>query len=99
MVWRRNAEIFAEIVPAVLAAVADPIFLVATNPLDVMTQIVTALAGRHGVAPQRRNLRGDRAGSAGCGSRSYLSCRDQSARRHDPDCDCPRWPAWCGAAT
>ena len=49
----RNAEIFAEIVPAVLAAVADPIFLVATNPLDVMTQIVTALAGRHGVAPQR----------------------------------------------
>jgi len=49
----RNAEIFAEIVPAVLAAVADPIFLVATNPLDVMTQIVTVLAGRHGVAPER----------------------------------------------
>jgi malate/lactate dehydrogenase len=41
----RNAEIFAEIVPAVLAAVADPILLVATNPLDVMTQIVTVLAG------------------------------------------------------
>jgi L-lactate dehydrogenase len=49
----RNAEIFAEIVPAVLAAVADPIFLVATNPLDVMTQIVTVLAGRHGLAPER----------------------------------------------
>jgi L-lactate dehydrogenase len=48
----RNAEIIAEIVPAVLAA-TDPIFLVATNPLDVMTQIVTALAGRHGVAPER----------------------------------------------
>ena len=48
-----NAEIFAKIVPAVLAAVADPIFLVATNPLDVMTQIVTVLAGRHGVAPER----------------------------------------------
>ena len=49
----RNAKIFAEIVPEVLAAVADPIFLVATNPLDVMTQIVTVLAGRHGVAPER----------------------------------------------
>src|SRR5271166_4144749 len=49
----RNAEIFAEIVPAVLAAASDPIFLVATNPVDVMTQIVTVLAGRHGVAPER----------------------------------------------
>ena len=48
----RNAEIFAEIVPAVLAAAPDPIFLVATNPVDVMTQIVTAIAGRRGV---RRN--------------------------------------------
>ena len=49
----RNAEIIAEIVPAVLAAVTDPIFLVATNPLDVMTQIVTVLAGRNGVASER----------------------------------------------
>jgi L-lactate dehydrogenase len=48
----RNAEIVAGIVPAVLA-VTDPIFLVATNPLDVMTQIVTELAGRIGVAPER----------------------------------------------
>ena len=49
----RNAEIFSEIVPAVLAAAADPIFLVATNPVDVMTQIVTAIAGRRGVASER----------------------------------------------
>jgi L-lactate dehydrogenase len=49
----RNAAIFAEIVPAVLAATSDPIFLVATNPVDVMTQIVTVLAGRHGVPPER----------------------------------------------
>ncbi len=48
----RNAEIFAEIVPAVLAA-RGPIFLVATNPVDVMTQIVTAIAGRGGVASER----------------------------------------------
>jgi L-lactate dehydrogenase len=49
----RNAEIFAELVPAVLAAKPDPIFLVATNPVDVMTQIVTAIAGRRGVASER----------------------------------------------
>ena len=49
----RNAEIFAEIVPAVVVAVRDPIFLVATNPVDVMTQIVTAIAGRGGVPPER----------------------------------------------
>ena len=45
----RNAEIFADIVPATLAAAKDPIFLVATNPVDVVTQIVTIIAGRHGV--------------------------------------------------
>ena len=49
----RNAEIFAEIVPAVLAAAPDSIFLVATNPVDVMTQIVTAIAGRGGVPSDR----------------------------------------------
>ncbi len=49
----RNAEIFAEIVPAVLAATPNPILLVATNPVDVMTQIVTAIAGRAGIAPER----------------------------------------------
>ena len=49
----RNAEIFAEIVPAVLAAAPNTIFLVASNPVDIMTQIVTALAGRHRVAPER----------------------------------------------
>ena len=36
-----------------LAAAPDPIFLVATNPVDVMTQIVTAIAGRRGVASER----------------------------------------------
>ena len=49
----RNAEIFAAIVPSVLAAAPDTIFLVASNPVDVMTQIVTVLAGRHGVPPER----------------------------------------------
>ena len=49
----RNAEIFADIVPAVLAAAKDPIFLVATNPVDVVTQIVTVIANRYGVPPER----------------------------------------------
>jgi L-lactate dehydrogenase len=49
----RNAEIFAEIVPAVLAAAPDTIFLVASNPVDIITWIVTVLASRHGVAPKR----------------------------------------------
>ena len=49
----RNAEIFADIVPAVLAAAKDPIFLVATNPVDVVTQIVTVIASRYGVPPER----------------------------------------------
>ncbi len=49
----RNAEIFAAIVPAVLAAAPDTIFLVATNPADIMTRIVTVLAARHGIGPER----------------------------------------------
>lgn len=49
----RNAEIFAAIVPAVLAAAPETVFLVASNPVDIMTQIVTVLAAQHGVAPER----------------------------------------------
>jgi len=49
----RNATIFAKIVPSVLAAAPDTIILVASNPVDVMTQIVTVLAGRLGVPPRR----------------------------------------------
>jgi len=49
----RNAQIFAEIVPAVMAAAPDTIFLVASNPVDIITWIATVLASRHGVAPER----------------------------------------------
>jgi len=41
----RNAEVFAEIVPRVLAAAPEAILLVATNPVDVMTQIATRVSG------------------------------------------------------
>ncbi len=49
----RNAAIFAEIVPAVLAAAPGTIFLVASNPVDIMTQIVSVIAARHGVPAER----------------------------------------------
>jgi L-lactate dehydrogenase len=40
-------------VPPVLAAAPDTIFLVASNPCDIITHIVTVLAGRRGVPPER----------------------------------------------
>ncbi len=49
----RNAAILATIVPPVLAAAPDTIFLVASNPCDIITHIVTVLAGRRGVPPER----------------------------------------------
>ena len=49
----RNAAIFAAIVPAALAASPEAVFLVATNPVDIMTQITTGLLARHGVPPER----------------------------------------------
>ncbi|QJE72021.1 L-lactate dehydrogenase [Aerophototrophica crusticola] len=45
----RNAAIFGEIIPQVLDASPDAVFLVATNPVDVMTQVSAAIAAKHGV--------------------------------------------------
>lgn len=41
----RNAAVFAEIIPQVMRYADDPVLLVATNPLDVMTQVATRLSG------------------------------------------------------
>lgn len=49
----RNAEIFSGIIPEVLKATPDAVFLVATNPVDVMTQICATIASTHGVPPCR----------------------------------------------
>ena len=49
----RNAEILASIVQAVLTAAPGTILLVASNPVDIITQIVTVLAARYGVPPER----------------------------------------------
>jgi L-lactate dehydrogenase len=46
----RNADVFGQILPQVLAAVPDAILLVATNPVDVMTQVATRISG---LAPER----------------------------------------------
>jgi L-lactate dehydrogenase len=43
---RRNAAVFAEVVPQVLAHAPDAVLVVATNPVDVMTH----LAARHAAA-------------------------------------------------
>lgn len=41
----RNAAIFQQVVPRVLAAAPDAILLVATNPVDVITTLVTRMSG------------------------------------------------------
>ncbi|MEC4721729.1 L-lactate dehydrogenase [Noviherbaspirillum sp. CPCC 100848] len=41
----RNVAVFADIVPQVMRHAADAVLLVATNPLDVMTQVATRLSG------------------------------------------------------
>ena len=42
---RRNVAVFAEIVPRIMEYAATAILLVATNPLDVMTQVACTLSG------------------------------------------------------
>lgn len=41
----RNAAVFAEIVPRAVEAAPEAVLLVATNPVDTMTQIATQLSG------------------------------------------------------
>jgi len=41
----RNAAVFADIIPRALAAAPDAVLLVATNPVDVMTQVATRISG------------------------------------------------------
>lgn len=41
----RNAKVFGAIIPAVLEAAPEAILLIATNPLDVMTEIAAKISG------------------------------------------------------
>ena len=49
----RNAAIFQELVPQVLAHAPEAILVVATNPVDVMTHLAARYAARHGVPETR----------------------------------------------
>jgi L-lactate dehydrogenase len=44
---RRNAEVFAEVVPQVLANAPEAVLIVATNPVDVMTHVAARYARAH----------------------------------------------------
>jgi L-lactate dehydrogenase len=49
----RNASIFREVVPSVLAYAPQAVLVVATNPLDVMTHLAARYATKHGVPSSR----------------------------------------------
>jgi L-lactate dehydrogenase len=46
---RRNAQVFREVVPQVLASAPDAVLVVATNPVDVTTHLVARLAAKVGI--------------------------------------------------
>jgi L-lactate dehydrogenase len=50
---RRNAEVFAEVVPQVLAHAPDAVLVVASNPVDVMTHLAARYAASCGVPAGR----------------------------------------------
>ncbi len=50
---QRNAEVFRQIVPAVVRHAPDAILLVVTNPVDIMTHVAAHFAAEFGV-PARR---------------------------------------------
>lgn len=50
---QRNAAVFREIVPAVVAHAPKAVLVVATNPVDVMTHLASRFAGVSGLPPER----------------------------------------------
>jgi L-lactate dehydrogenase len=48
---RRNAQVFRDVVPQVLANAPDAVLVVATNPVDVMTHLTARYAAQCGVSP------------------------------------------------
>lgn len=49
----RNAQVFREVVPAVLEHAPDAVLVVATNPVDVMTHLAARYAAAYGVPSGR----------------------------------------------
>jgi L-lactate dehydrogenase len=50
---QRNAQVFREVVPAVLAGAPEAVLVVATNPVDVMTHLAARVAAAAGVSAGR----------------------------------------------
>jgi L-lactate dehydrogenase len=50
---RRNAEVFADVVPRVLAQAPDAVLVVATNPVDIMTHLAARYAVACGISSSR----------------------------------------------
>jgi L-lactate dehydrogenase len=50
---QRNAQVFREVVPAVLKEAPDTVLVVATNPVDVMTHVTARFAEKCGVPAGR----------------------------------------------
>ncbi|MEW6669841.1 MAG: L-lactate dehydrogenase [Thermodesulfobacteriota bacterium] len=50
---KRNADVFADVIPAILQNAGQAVLVVATNPLDIMTHLASRQASRFGVAPGR----------------------------------------------
>lgn len=50
---QRNADIFGQIIPAILRYAPDAVLLIATNPLDIMTQVATRIAVAAGADARR----------------------------------------------
>lgn len=50
---QRNADVFRQIVPAVVRAAPDALLLVVTNPVDIMTHVAAQVAADYGVAASR----------------------------------------------
>lgn len=49
----RNAEVFQEVIPAILAHAPRAILLIATNPVDIMTHLAARYAANEGVPSHR----------------------------------------------
>jgi L-lactate dehydrogenase len=50
---QRNAEVFRQIVPAVLRQAPEAVLLVVTNPVDIMTHLAAGFAAKFGVPSSR----------------------------------------------
>src|SRR6185436_13327008 len=49
----RNASVFREVIPEILAHTPDALLVVATNPVDVMTHLTARFAAQQGLSSGR----------------------------------------------